>query len=280
MAALFIGMNASCSKDDDNEGEKPVSGSGANLIKVIRDKDGNTVQLDEFRNGSYTFKYYYSESGKLNKMITEKSGQVYKPMTIDAPFTINYKETTSDGVTNDWKTEFTLDGEGDITSYNTVENTTAVGGSFSKVEEKATFTYDYSKQIKLVKIIGKYVANINAVINTNYTITIEFTWDGGNIKEAKVTELVDSKENYPKISYSYSSATLKSNQMPFNFVKYGILGDYSYSDQLFYFLPFIGFGQTPKNVPSSVNGHSANVYLNTNGTISTENNCNYTYATK
>ena len=37
MAALAIGLNTSCSKDDDTEGEKPVSGSGASLIKTIKD---------------------------------------------------------------------------------------------------------------------------------------------------------------------------------------------------------------------------------------------------
>lgn len=281
MAALAIGLNTSCSKDDDNEGEKPVSGSGASLIKTIKDKDGNAVQLDEFTYASHTYKYFYSESGKLNKMIDEIDGTVFKPTLINSPFNITYKESTSSNdVSYDWNTDIKLDGEGDITSYTTTENTTKKGGSFMKVEETATFTYGYSKEIKLVNISGKFVENTSSIVNTKYNITIKFTWDSGNITEANVTELVDGKENYPTISYSYSSGTLTSNQMPYNFVRYGILGNYSYSDQIYAFLPLIGFGKTPQNVPYSAGGHSINLYRNSNGTISSENNCSYVYATK
>lgn len=279
LAALALGINTSCSKDDE-EVNKPVEGNGATLIKVIKDKDNNAVQLDAFTNGDGTAKYYYDASGRLNKMIWEDDGVVYKAASVNSPFNISYNENHN-GLVYDWNTEISLNSEADITSYKTVEKTTATGtGKFINLEENATFAYDYSKQLKKIKISGKFVNNLSSDTNINYDVTIEFTWDSGNIKEGTVTEFVNSKESHSTIYFSYSSQKLNTKQMPYNFVKYGILGDYSLSDQLFRYLPFIGFGLIPQNVPSSVNGKNASVYLNSNGTISSESNCNYVYATK
>lgn len=279
LTALVLGVNTSCSKDDEDV-NKPVEGNGATTIKVIKDKNGNAVQLDEFRVGNNTYKYYYNASGKLNKMIWEDDGEVCKPAVIDSPFTIAYNENHN-GVVCDWKTEIKLDNDGDITAYNTTEKTTATGtGAFINVNEEATFAYDYSKQLKKVKIKGKFVNNLSSNTNVTYDVTIEFTWENGNITEGKVTSFENSTENHSTIYFSYNSSKLNTKQMPYSYARYGLLGGYSYSDQFFFYLPFVGFGLIPQNVPSSVNGKNASVYLNSNGTISSESNCNYLYATK
>lgn len=275
VAAMAIGLNTSCSKDEDTTPEL-VEGTGTDF-KVVRDKDNNTVQLDKFSWGNDTYEYYYNASGKLNKMIMKTGSQTYKPTVINKGFEVLYNETTGDGITTNWKTEVKLDNNDNITSYHAEENQKRKTDSY-KLEEDVTFKYDHS-QIKNVEIKGKEVENINGAPSTvNYKITITFTWKNGNIDEGEVLALVDDKEERGTIAFSYNTYTeLKSNQMPFNLVVYGILGGFAQSSQFKYLIPLIGFGNATKNAPSYVNGQSMYISTNSDGTISSEGNCSYTY---
>ena len=273
--ALFT--YTSCSKDEE-ETNKIEEGTGARLIKVIKDKNGNAVQLDEFGQGSHIYKYYYDASGKLNKMIEEIGGTLYKPTLVDSPFKITYNEKTKDGINANWETEINLDTDANILSY-TSKETNKSESDFTQVDETVNFTYGYDNEIKMVKIEGKRTKNVNgSPETTQYNITIEFTWEKNNIVKADVVPLINNKEDRDEYKISYSSSELLSNQMPFNLVKYGILGNYVYSQQIEAFIPLIGFGKVPKNVPSYVNGKNAGAYLNSNGTIGSENSCTYKYA--
>lgn len=275
MAAFAMALNTSCSKDEDTTPTE-VIGTGTDF-KVVRDKDNNTVQLDKFSWGNDTYEYYYNASGKLNKMIMKESGQTYKPTVINNNFEVLYNETTGDGITTNWKTEIKLDNNDNITSYHAEENQKKKTDSY-KLEEDVTFKYDHN-QIANVEITGKQVQNTNGSPSTvNYKITIKFTWKSGNIDEGEVLALVGDKEERGTIYFSYNTYTeLKSNQMPFNLVVYGILGGYAQSAQFKCLIPLIGFGNPTKNAPSYVNGQSMYVSTNSDGTISSEGSCSYTY---
>ena len=252
MAVAIAGMNVSCSKDE-KDGEVIVNGSGADRIKVIQTDNGGAVQLDALTANSRTYEYYY-ESGKLTKI----------------------------GKSDDWKTDIKLDASGDITPYTTNETLlyNSAGTDWSKTDENVVFTYNYAKQIAKVKINGKNTRLINGANETNsYLYEIDFTWEDGNLVKGDVTSQINGTENRSTISISYgSSSKIKNGQMPYNLAKYGILGGFTLSNQILSFIPLIGFGTTPTNIPTNINGKSANIYLNSNGTIGSENSCTYKYA--
>ncbi len=280
MAVAIVGMNVSCSKDE-KDGEVIVNGSGADRIKVIQTDNGGAVQLDALTANSRTYEYYY-ESGKLTKMIEQYDGTTFKPTLINSPFSVSYKETFDNGKSYDWKTDIKLDASGDITSYTTNETLlyNSAGTDWSKTDENVAFTYNYAKQIAKVKINGKNTTLRNGSTETNsYLYEIDFTWEDGNLVKGDVTSQINGTENRSTISISYgSSSKIKNSQMPYNLAKYGILGGFTLSNQILSFIPLIGFGTTPTNIPTYINGKSANIYLNSNGTIGSENSCTYKYA--
>lgn len=265
MATLVLGLTTSCGDDDE---KKPTfdEGSGATSIKTIKNSDGNAVQLDEFHYNGTTCKYYY-KAGRLHKM----TGNTTNSTLINSPFKVSYQETI-DGITYDQTTDITLDVDNDIKSYSVKEIVSQKNG-LSQLTENATFTYGYSKEITRVELNGKYASTISPQDNSTYLYIIDFTWENGNLTKADVLEKVDDKEDRNTHSFYYSSQEYKSSQMPFNMVKNYILGGYSEAKQLFSFVPFIGFGKLPANIPTGIS-----LSFNSDGTIHGENGCTYTYA--
>jgi len=282
MAALVLGMTTSCGDDPDpTPSPTPTPINGTSLYRIIKDKNGNAVQLDEFtfteivdgNSQQHKCKYYY-EAGKLYKMIDEIDGSLFKPTAISTPFKVSFSERINN-VSYDQQSEYKLDGNGDIVAYSLTQKKTE-GTASAKTEESATFTYDGAKQISRVTIAGKTVSNFSGVASEDYSYTIDFTWVNGNPTKAFVKSTVNGLENTETRTYSYNtSVNLTSNQMPYTLVQNCILGGFSRSQQLRSFIPLIGFGLVPKNVP-----YSFSVYTNSStGVIQSETGCAYKYAT-
>ena len=284
MVAFTMGMITSCSDDEEETGGATTiienNGTGA-IFKGIKDKDGKSVQLDEFSYNGHSCKYYYNEQGRLNKMIETVGGVLRKPTSINYPFEVIYKET-KDGYAYDWQTSIKLDGAGDITSYSTKELVTSTSnGGFKKLEEDVKFAYNYSKQIQKVEITRNITSSGfdrgNAETeNGKFYYLIEFTWEEGILKEGKISSVINDKEDHNTFKFSKYTKKLTSNQMPFNMVNSGFMRNFAKSEQFFSFVPFIGFGNVDKEkgIPSDY----ASFSTNENGTISREGSCTYTYA--